>query len=690
MAKLPIITPETPPEEAPVQSPLHFAASLSPKRVYIETFGCQMNIHDSQRMVSLMAGEGYTPTDGPEDADLIILNSCSVRDKAEQKVRSRAGEMKRIKKARPDVVLAIGGCVAQQEGQRMLDRIPYADIVFGPDHLSRLPELVRRVQQGDGRRNETGFLDRATFRFAGITEQAPHQPSAFVSVMKGCDKFCAFCIVPFTRGREVSRPSDDVIGEVRQLAERGTREVVLLGQTVNTYGQRKRDDQIPFHELLARVCAIDGIERVRFTSPHPADFTDGQIEAFANLPELCPHMHLPVQSGSDRVLKAMRRGYTRAQYLEVVDKLREVAPHVALGTDIIVGFPGETREDFEQTLSLVERVQYHSAYSFAYSERVGTRALDIEGAVPVEERFERLRALQALQDRITKAYLDAMVGTRQEIMVEGPSKTDPIAGVRSNRPKPARSRARALRTRHLARGRDRRGLQPFGARSRAEGRRCAGSARGRVLMPVIPFGAKMPKLASDVFVAPGAHVIGDVEMGAQGSVWFGTQIRGDVHHIRIGDRVNIQDNSVVHVTTDTNPTIIGNNVTVGHRVILHGCTVHDGSADRHGRDRDGPSGHRRRRLGGGRVAGRRRYRDTAWHACDGFSGQSEAPAQGRRALVSGVRRRALRQHCDTIREPAWLPVVTDSLNCRNINAVHGVCEVRPRRLCAKFPADTRP
>lgn len=426
MVKLSILPPETPPAE-PVQSPLHFAASLSPRRVYIETFGCQMNMHDSQRMVSLMAAEGYLPTEGPEDADLIILNSCSVRDKAEQKVRSRAGEMKRIKKARPEVVLAIGGCVAQQEGQRMLDRIPHADIVFGPDHLARLPELVREARSEGARRrlNETAFLDRQNYRFAGISDRAPRQVSAFVSVMKGCDKFCAFCIVPFTRGREVSRPSNDVLDEVRQLADQGTREVVLLGQTVNTYGQRRRDDQIPFHELLRKVCEVEGIERVRFTSPHPADFTDEQIDAFRSLKALCPHMHLPVQSGSDRVLKAMRRGYTRQRYLEIVHKLRTVAPQVALGTDIIVGFPSETEADFEQTLSLVSEVRYHSAYSFAYSERVGTRALDIEGSVPVAERFERLRRLQAEQDRITKAYLDAMVGTRQEIMVEGPSKTDP-------------------------------------------------------------------------------------------------------------------------------------------------------------------------------------------------------------------------------------------------------------------------
>ena len=461
--KLPILPQESAPAE-PVQSPLHFAASLAPKKVYIDTFGCQMNIHDSQRMVSLMAADGYLPTEGPDEADLIILNSCSVRDKAEQKVRSRAGEIKHIKKARPEVVLAIGGCVAQQEGQRLLDRIPHADIVFGPDHLSRLPELVRSVVDGQGRRNETAFLDRADYHFPEVTDQAPVQPSAFVSVMKGCDKFCAFCIVPFTRGREVSRPADEVIDEVRRLADRGTREVVLLGQTVNTYGQRKRDDQIPFAELLARVCEVDGIKRVRFTSPHPADFTDAQIEAFRDLPELCPHMHLPVQSGSDRVLKVMRRGYTRDQYLQVVDKLRRVAPHVALGTDIIVGFPGETESDFEMTMSLVERVQYHSAYSFAYSERAGTRALDIEDAVPVPERFARLRALQARQDEITKAYLDAMVGTRQQIHGRGALEDGPDSGDGADRPKPSGARTRALRAGHVGRCRCRRSLQALGAR----------------------------------------------------------------------------------------------------------------------------------------------------------------------------------------------------------------------------------
>jgi len=401
-----------------------FGDALAPKRMYIDTYGCQMNEHDSQRMVSLMAAEGYLPTDHPEEADLIVLNSCSVREKAEQKLRSRAGALKYLKKVRPDLVLAVGGCVAQQEGKRLASRIPHADVVFGPDHLHRLPEFVDRVRGGQ-RVLETDFMERAEYVFPPVEEFGPRRVTAYVNVMKGCDRFCSFCIVPYTRGREVSRPAQDIVDEVRRLADHGTVEVVLLGQTVNSYGKKRRDGQIPFHELLARVAEIPGIRRVRFTSPHPSDFSDGQILAFRDLPELCPHMHLPVQSGSSRVLKTMRRGYTRERYLEVVDRLREVAPQVAFGTDIIVGFPGETEEDFQQTLTLLDRVRYHSAYSFAYSERVGTRALRIEPAVPPEVRFERLRILQAKQEEITQAHLRAMVGQRYEVLIEGPSRTDP-------------------------------------------------------------------------------------------------------------------------------------------------------------------------------------------------------------------------------------------------------------------------
>lgn len=424
MSKLPVIAPEAAPPEPAFEGPLAYASALSPKRIYVDTFGCQMNAHDSQRMVSLMAGEGYAPTDTPDDADLIVLNSCSVREKAEQKLRTRAGQMKRIKRKNRDVVLAIGGCVAQQEGQRMMERIPQADIVFGPDHIASLPDLVRNVREDRQRILRTDFLDREAYAFPAITDENPAEVSAYVSVMKGCDKFCTFCIVPFTRGREVSRSADEIVEEVKKLAGQGSKEIVLLGQTVNSYGRRKKDGHIPFHELLARVANVDGVERVRFTSPHPSDFSDEQIRAFAELPELCPHMHLPVQSGSTKVLTAMRRGYTREEFLAITDRLNEVAPQVALTTDIIVGFPSETEEDFEQTLSLMERVNFQASYSFAYSERVGTRALQIEPEVPLEERMRRLHVLQALQNALTKKWLDGMVGQKQTVMIEGPSKTD--------------------------------------------------------------------------------------------------------------------------------------------------------------------------------------------------------------------------------------------------------------------------
>ena len=426
VSKLTVLPPEglsPPPLE--VQSPLHFAAALSPKRIYIDTFGCQMNEHDSQRMVSLMASEGYVPTESPEDADLIVINSCSVREKAEQKLRSRAGEMKHIKRARPDVVLALGGCVATQEGDALLKSVKHADLVFGPDHIARLPELVRQVEARRGRFSETEFLGRERYEFPRLGGEAAPEVSAFVSVMKGCDKFCTFCVVPFTRGRELSRDASEILDEVRALAARGTQEVVLLGQTVNSYGRKKKDGQVPFHELLAEVAAIDGIERIRFTSPHPSEFSDEQILAFRDLPKLCPHMHLPVQSGSTRVLDAMRRGYTREEYLAIVRRLREVAPDVALTTDIIVGFPSETEAEFEETLSLMEEVRFQGAFSFAYSERTGTKAVELEPAVPVPERFRRLAVLQKLQDRITKEWLTGMVGQRETVLIEGPSKSNP-------------------------------------------------------------------------------------------------------------------------------------------------------------------------------------------------------------------------------------------------------------------------
>lgn len=419
MSRLPILQDDRPRPAA--DGPL---AGSGARKVYVDTYGCQMNQHDSLRMFGILAEEGYGPTDDPDQADLIVLNSCSVREKAEQKVLSAAGEMKRIKRAKPGVVVAIGGCVAQQEGAALLDKVAHVDLVFGPDHIARLPELVRRVREERVRLFETELLERGDYVFPRLTEHAETEVSAFVTVMKGCDKFCTFCIVPFTRGREVSRSAAEILEEVRRLASRGTKEVILLGQTVNSYGRIRRDGHIPFHELLSEVAAVEGIERVRFTSPHPSEFSEEQILAFRDVPELCPHMHLPVQSGSTNVLRAMRRGYTREEYLAIVRRLREVAPSVALTTDIIVGFPGETRADFEETLSLLEEVRFHGAFSFAYSERTGTRALDLEDPVPEEERRDRLYELQMLQERITHEWLVSMVGQRHTVLIEGPSKAD--------------------------------------------------------------------------------------------------------------------------------------------------------------------------------------------------------------------------------------------------------------------------
>lgn len=384
-----------------------------------------MNVHDSERLLGLMAQEGYAPTDVPDDADLIVINSCSVRDKAEHKLLSAAGLMKRFKRRRSDVIVALAGCVAQQEGQKLLDRAPHVDIVFGPDHIGRFPELVERVREAPGTRlAETEFFDRNGFTFPPL-HAVETKVSAYVSVMKGCDKFCSFCVVPMTRGREVSRSHIEILEEVHTLVAAGAREIILLGQTVNSYGKKRTGGQIPFSELLLRVSEVVGVERIRFTSPHPADFTPDQIEAFRTIPKLCPHMHLPVQSGSTRVLSAMRRGYSRDQYLEVVDAFRSAVPEAALTTDIIVGFPTETESEFEETLTLLDRVQYTSAFSFAYSERPGTKALDLTPSVPEPERISRLHRLQDKQDSITKQHLVAMRGRTYPVLIEGPSKTDP-------------------------------------------------------------------------------------------------------------------------------------------------------------------------------------------------------------------------------------------------------------------------
>jgi tRNA-2-methylthio-N6-dimethylallyladenosine synthase len=393
----------------------------APRKVYVHTFGCQMNESDSDRMVEALAGRAWSRTPHAEDADLILLNTCSVREKAEQKLLSALGRY-REHKARRGALIAVGGCVAQQEKEQLLRRVPYVDFVFGPDHVGRLPELVDRAGRSE-RFSETGWMDSEEYVFPRAdAEAARGRASAFVTAMKGCDNVCSFCIVPRTRGREVSRPHGEVEAEVTALAAVGVREITLIGQNVNSYR-----GGCSFAALLRRVSAIPGVERIRFTTSHPHDLSDELVDAFRAEPRVMPHFHLPVQSGSDAVLRRMRRDYTVAEYLERHRRLSEARPGIAITTDFIVGFPGETEEDFEATLALLAGARFENSFSFVFSPRPHTGAsLRLGSApewqeVPREVAVERLERLQALQREIATAALASQVGREVEVLVEGPS-----------------------------------------------------------------------------------------------------------------------------------------------------------------------------------------------------------------------------------------------------------------------------
>jgi tRNA-2-methylthio-N6-dimethylallyladenosine synthase len=394
------------------------------KRYFIHTFGCQMNVNDSLRMSEVLGQLEYRPTPVAEEADLIILNTCSIREKAEDKMLSALGRYRTVKLSR-GALIGVGGCVAQQEKEKLLKKVPYLDFVFGPDAIAKLPEIITRVQQERERVVETAWVDSEEYIFPRADpETSRGKVTEFVTVMKGCDNVCAFCVVPHTRGREVSRPFPEVLGEVADLARVGVREVTLIGQNVNSYR-----GGISFAQLLLRTCEVPGIERVRFTTSHPHDLSDELIEAFRVQPKITPHFHLPVQSGSNPVLKRMRRDYTVAEYLERLEKLRAARPGIAVTTDIIVGFPGETDEDFEATLALTEQVRYENQFSFIYSPRPKTGAALREnewGLVPHEVKIERLERLQKVQRRICAEYMAAVVGQEVEVLVEGPSKYNPL------------------------------------------------------------------------------------------------------------------------------------------------------------------------------------------------------------------------------------------------------------------------
>jgi tRNA-2-methylthio-N6-dimethylallyladenosine synthase len=393
-------------------------------KVYIETHGCQMNAYDSARLADLLrASHGLELTQSIEDADVLLLNTCSVREKAEDKVYAQLGRWRPLKAAKPGLLIGVGGCVASQEGDALRARAPYVDVVFGPQTLHRLPDLIEATRRGEARRVDVSFP--AIEKFDALPAPSVDGPTAFVSVMEGCSKYCSFCVVPYTRGEEVSRPVDDVLREVEALAAQGVREITFLGQNVNAYRGAIEDDTADFAELLHYAAAVKGIDRIRFTTSHPSEFGDTLIDAFRAIPALVSHVHLPVQSGSNEILARMKRGYTVEYFKARVAKLRDVRPDLSLSSDFIVGFPGETAADFEATLELVREIGFDNAYSFLYSPRPGTPAAEMPDPVTLDEKKARLARLQALIREQAEAISRAMVGTRQRILVTGPSRKDP-------------------------------------------------------------------------------------------------------------------------------------------------------------------------------------------------------------------------------------------------------------------------
>ena len=394
------------------------------RKLYIRTFGCQMNEYDSAKMADVLGqGETIESTDDPALADIILFNTCSVREKAEEKVFSDLGRMRALKRERPDLIVGVGGCVASQEGANIVARAPYVDVVFGPQTLHRLPALIEARRRTGRPQVDISFPEIE--KFDHLPPARVDGASAFVSIMEGCSKYCSFCVVPFTRGEEVSRPFDDVLVEVAGLAEQGVREVTLLGQNVNAYRGPMGDGEIAdFALLLDYVAELPGIERIRYTTSHPKEFSPRLIEAYGRIPKLVDHVHLPVQSGSDRILAAMKRGYTAIEYKSIIRRLRAVRPGVCISSDFIVGFPGETDEDFERTMTLIDDVGFDASFSFIYSPRPGTPAADLPDDTPAEVKLARLQRLQARIDRNARAISQAMVGTRQAVLVEGRARKD--------------------------------------------------------------------------------------------------------------------------------------------------------------------------------------------------------------------------------------------------------------------------
>ncbi len=398
--------------------------TTAPKKVFIKTFGCQMNEYDSDKMADVLgAAQGYEKTDNPEDADLILFNTCSVREKAQEKVFSDLGRVKHLK-AR-GVKIGVGGCVASQEGEEIIKRAPFVDVVFGPQTLHRLPELLTESAAQQKAQVDISFPEIE--KFDHLPPARVEGASAFVSIMEGCSKYCSYCVVPYTRGEEFSRPFEEVLVEVAGLAEQGVKEITLLGQNVNAYrGKMGDSDEIAdFAMLIEYVAEIPGIERIRYTTSHPNEFTQRLIDVYAKVPQLVSHLHLPVQHGSDRILMAMKRGYTAMEYKSIIRKLRAVRPDMSMSSDFIVGFPGETEEDFQKMMQLIDDVGYDSSFSFIFSPRPGTPAANLHDDTPHEVKLKRLQQLQAKLEENVRRLSASRVGTVQRILVEGPSRKDP-------------------------------------------------------------------------------------------------------------------------------------------------------------------------------------------------------------------------------------------------------------------------
>ena len=395
------------------------------KKLYIKTHGCQMNEYDSARMRDLLEeSHDLVPTDNPEDADVLLLNTCSIREKAQEKVFHQLGRWKHLKQKNPDLVIGVGGCVASQEGAEIGKRAPYVDLVFGPQTLHRLPEMME--QRGPGGTLVVDVSFPEIEKFDRLPEPKVDGPTAFVSIMEGCSKYCTFCVVPYTRGEEVSRPVDDVIAEFAHLASGGVREVNLLGQNVNAFrGEDHLGEIVDFAELLSLVARVPGIDRIRYTTSHPVEFSDALIEAYAEIPQLVDHLHLPVQSGSDRVLMAMKRGHTALEYKSKIRRLRKIRPNISISSDFIIGFPGESDAEFAETMKLVEDIGFDTSFSFIYSARPGTPASDLPDDTDEGSKKQRLQILQSRINQNAQRISRNMVGKQEKILVTGVSRKDP-------------------------------------------------------------------------------------------------------------------------------------------------------------------------------------------------------------------------------------------------------------------------